>query len=471
MVSHAVAQSDEIRTPHTGEALRPAPAIVPIADTSQPASARLELTHVTKKHGPLTKVISLVDGEMGSDASECRLVTGHARRVRVGELKGATPLAALAELMENMPSDQALCLGRLADGVCDEPRVVTARRLKERQGAGGAQKHCLISRSREFLGYAENEPALMMVDFDCKGMPPEVAELIDKAGGVWNALVGVIPGLAAAGRIRRLSTSAGLYNAKTAQQFAESGGEHHHVLVADGSDIPRALGDLHKRTWLKGLGWIWVSASGQLLERSVIDRAVGLPERLVFEGAPVLVPPLAQDEASRRPVAIEGEAIDTRVLIPPLTAAEQAVFSSLVAEAERKLKPEARKVKDKADDALAVRIAKERGIDISTARRHVEARHEGKLMPSLLLEFDDDEIGTVAVGKVLDNPDRYEGETLADPLEGIAYGRCKAKIMRRDDGGLFINSFAHGHAIYDLMLDAESLQRMLDDAARDLVGI
>jgi hypothetical protein len=41
-----------------------------------------------------------------------------------------------------------------------------------------------------------------------------------------------------------------------------------------------------------------------------------------------------------------------------------------------------------------------------------------------------------------------------DPVEGVGYGRCKAKIMRRDDGGLCVHSFAHGRTMYALKWDA-----------------
>ena len=54
------------------------------------------------------------------------------------------------------------------------------------------------------------------------------------------------------------------------------------------------------------------------------------------------------------------------------------------------------------------------------------------LFPDVELEFD--HLGIVTVGAVLADPDRYVGETLADPLEGIDYGRCKAMVMRGDDG-------------------------------------
>ena len=67
---------------------------------------------------------------------------------------------------------------------------------------------------------------------------------------------------------------------------------------------------------------------------------------------------------------------------------------------------------------------------------------------------DDPELAGKTVGDVLANPEFYEGETLADPLEGVAYGRCVAKIMRRADGIPWIHSFAHGRTIYELKLDA-----------------
>ena len=51
----------------------------------------------------------------------------------------------------------------------------------------------------------------------------------------------------------------------------------------------------------------------------------------------------------------------------------------------------------------------------------------GKRLQSLdidsILPFDDEQLAGTTVADVLANPERYEGETLADPLEGIEYGR------------------------------------------------
>ena len=72
----------------------------------------------------------------------------------------------------------------------------------------------------------------------------------------------------------------------------------------------RFLKTLHARCWLGGFGWMNVGAAGQLLERSIIDRMVGAAERLVFEGPPVVEPPLHQDAAARRPTVVAGDVLD-----------------------------------------------------------------------------------------------------------------------------------------------------------------
>jgi hypothetical protein len=72
-----------------------------------------------------------------------------------------------------------------------------------------------------------------------------------------------------------------------------------------------------------------VGAGGQLLERSVVDRVVGTPERLVFEGPPVLVPPLAQDRNARRCKVFDGEILDTVAACPPLSILERAELARL----------------------------------------------------------------------------------------------------------------------------------------------
>jgi hypothetical protein len=94
----------------------------------------------------------------------------------------------------------------------------------------------------------------------------------------------------------------------------------------------------------------------------------------------------------------------------------------------------------------------------------VERQCEGVLLPDFVFEFDDPDLAGTTVADVLADPDKYVGETLADPLEGIEYGRCKAKIMLRADGGIWVNSFAHGRTTYELKFDYAAAEKAINDA-------
>jgi hypothetical protein len=76
------------------------------------------------------------------------------------------------------------------------------------------------------------------------------------------------------------------------------------------------------------------------------------------------------------------------------------------------------------------------------------------------LLFDDPKIAGTTVAEVLATPDKYVDETLSDPIEGLAYGRGKAKLFRRDNGSLSIHSFAHGGINYEL----KTTSTAVDDA-------
>jgi hypothetical protein len=239
------------------------------------------------------------------------------------------------------------------------------------------------------------------------------------------------------------------------------------VAAKDGGDSERFLTALHERCWLAGFGWMLVSASGALLERSIVDRTVGGAERLVFEGGPVLVPPLQQDKESRRPIAVDGVALDTVAACPPLSIVERARLDELKARERERLAPEMAKAREAFIEAQAKKLVACTGMSEKAATQVIVRQCEGVLRPDIVLPFDDPELAGCTVGDVLANPEFYEGETLADPLEGVAYGRCVAKIMRRADGTPWIHSFAHGRTIYELKLDAAAVRKAMEKAAKD----
>jgi hypothetical protein len=264
--------------------------------------------------------------------------------------------------------------------------------------------------------------------------------------------------------VYRRSTSSGLARSDTGATLPGSGGRHLYVLVADGSDIERALRDLHSRCWIAGYGWHGIGKAGQLLDRCIIDPMVYGPERLVFEGPPRLDPPLVQDLERRRPRVREGAPLDTKIAIPPLDPNEKLQLARLKDAAARALAGECAKLRATYIRARAEKL-EQAGATPAAAKAAAEKLCGGVLLPAVELPFDDSVLAGKTVGDVLADPDAFGGETLADPIEGVEYGVNKAKILRRPDGSLIVHSFAHGGAIYELKQDADSLRAALAKVA------
>jgi hypothetical protein len=402
-----------------------------------------QITLINKRGTPalMSKRIFLDgDGKLNSDGSECRMVTGAAERAFAGTAND------LARVIGNCRSDQAIALGALKADLLVTVAVTIPKKLDKHPGA--------ITRSRSYIDYRAGVPAWCLIDFDTKGMPDQVKAKIDAAGGMWQALLTVAPDLVNAARVSRASTSAGLFHRDTGEPIPGSNGAHHYVFIFDGGDIERFLNDLHDRCWLHGFGWHLIGRAGQLLDRSIVDRMVGFGERLCFEGPPLVDPPLVQDQAKRAPQAVEGEAIRSDRAVRRLTEYERHRVNEAKAASAKALDKSAAEVRNKHDKELAEKISAKSATPPATALRLVQARHRGVLYPDVELEFD--RLGRMTVGAVLADPQAYVGETLADPMEGIDYGRCKAIIMKDDDSKLLIHSFAHGRGIYLLRYDLKS---------------
>jgi hypothetical protein len=422
-------------------------------------SSPIEITLLAKAEGLLTKRISLAaDGSLKSDGSACLMGRGDARRVRFSDLH------AFADCIGNLAQHQAIALGSLRLDLPGKVEIITKQKLEK---LNGAARPDLIARTGGHIAYRTGQPALALLDFDTKGMLPDVAARLEELGGYWAALVSVLPELASAARVTRSSTSAGIYRTDTGEKLLGSDGLHIFVPVKDGTDAVRFLTALHARCWLAGFGWLMVGAGGQLLERSIVDRMVGAPERLVFEGSPVLEPPLVQDRESRRPIVTEGDVLDTVATCPPLTIVEQALLRELLAKAAHQLAPEAAKARNAFIKQQTHRLAERTGMAPVRAAEVIMRQCAGVLLPSVILPFDDKELDGCTVADVLADPARFEGATLADPLEGSEYGPCKAKVMRHADGAPWMHSFAHGRTAYELRYDFAAALAALEKAAPD----
>ena len=350
-------------------------------------------------------------------------------------------MQGFADLINGFSPNEAYALGRIKDGLPDRVRVIRADKLN------GVSDPAIIARTQDYLVFNEGEFGLALLDADFKGVSPDVARRMEEVGGFWGALCEVLPALETIACVERASTSSGLRDSKTGKVFSGSGGRHVVIPVLDAADIPRFLADLHARCWLNGFGWGITSAAGSFLERSIVDKSCGTPERLVFEGAPVIVPPLVQQ--GRNAIAHEGFILDTR-LCAPLTNDENVELRKLLEAEESRLLPE-RQAARALWELTHIKQLTAGGMSEADARAQIDRWIDRKeLSGAFVLPFDDPKIAGASVAQVLADPEQFVGKTLSDPFEGPDYGAGKAVIYRRANGSMFINSFAHGGITYEL---------------------
>jgi hypothetical protein len=144
-----------------------------MTDGQLPKGMKPEITLV-KKNGLnpfMSKRIFLYEqGKVCSDGSQCLMAQGTATRAT------AETAADLAKLIMACGTDEAIALGALREDLPHPVKIATRVKLQDNPGA--------ITRSRDFIDYRPGAPAWALIDFDTKGMPPNVAASIEAAGGM-----------------------------------------------------------------------------------------------------------------------------------------------------------------------------------------------------------------------------------------------------------------------------------------------
>jgi len=403
--------------------------------------ADVRITKFRSDKRPLSKSYQLIDGKLDKNAAGV-LYAGQCKSLQI------TNGDDLRKELNNCSVKDALALGVPKLGCEGEKFLVVTKKNLESSSDNA------ITRSLEYFEWF-NGSGLLFVDLDNQGIPDSINAKVKAATNLPTLLKNLFPGLKDAEMVWRASTSAGIYNTETGEQYP-AGGEHLFIFATEAADVAEATKRLHQRLWLLGYGWMAISPNGALLERSVADRFVGSPERLVYEGAPNLAKPLAQDNSARDPKVMQGCAVDLFEAIPPLTDEELEAYEALVEKATKEIYPELERVRIEVAERDAPTLAERAQISIEEAKRQLMHRHTKvgewhQLAPNILLIFDDPILGTVSVKEVLANLKKYHEKTLADPVDGHEYGRCKAELFDNGGGNILINSFAHGKKIYQLI--------------------
>lgn len=232
----------------------------------------ISFTVVTRTDGhPISKVIE-PDGKGGiNKRSAANIGSGTMQRVTI-------PFEKLGPLVRSLKPNQAITHGVPVNHGGDDYQEFNF-------GLTGSENppHTL-SRSKKYLDYPTNTDCLCMFDHDPKPgqqalTPDEFTEII----------CGAMPDFRDCPSWSTPSTSSCIYDMEGNELSGEGAGFHLYFPFNDASRLPHFVDTLFKRLWLAGHGYIYVSKSGAMLERTIFDAAVFSPERLDFVSGAVCV--------------------------------------------------------------------------------------------------------------------------------------------------------------------------------------
>ena len=367
-------------------------------------------------------------------------------------------IAAFGERLCRLEPHQAIVYGLPAKA---HARILTQERLASMPPE---ERLHFIARDREHLNFAQ-APGCMMLDFDVSGAPRPLLDAVQTPDLARDLLLQAVPELAAAPMLWRPSSSSYLYEG--AREVYGLRGQRMYIAVARAADIPQLGRLLFDRLWLLGYGYFVVSASGQLLDRTLLDRSVWQPEWLDFAAAPICVPPLERRPPTAQVWNEEVPFFDARSAAG-LTADETRQLDAK-RKSERMAKDDAARRQRtlwaiERGKAIAARAANlDEAIGVAIAQEAVEER---VLRPDFLLVTNTGE--SVTVGEVLAEPGRWHEQRFADPLEPdyrgdsrIAWANLKPKTGRP-----YLYSHAHGGARYTLSRGKPTIRIVPGDLPR-----
>jgi hypothetical protein len=378
------------------------------------------VTVLTNAHGPIGKSYSLRGGKLHVQTL-ATLYEGKAKRVTVESL------AAFARERAKLSARQALCYG-----VTEAEQVEIRTQAHVRSGA--------IPRDRAHFRWPEGK-GIWFIDHD--GRSRDWRELD-------SIFAELMPEFGKAGRYWTPSNSAFLRVRSTGEVLIGRGGWRCYVLVDYAPRIPTLTDALFQRLVSAGHGQVHISASGQRLVRTLIDRSVAQPERYDF-CTPTLAPELERFGESK---LIEGPPLFSAYISVNRSEAVQALLRAAEPEARRIAAAwEARKIAEDVARGIAPDVARRKWRRLSGDCEALPHDHE--------IYLADGTIATVA--EILAAPGEFEGKRCADPIDPDYRSDSRIAIIYPRNRIIF--SWAHGGMKYRLLgpLDFETLMEAIDD--------
>ncbi len=401
-------------------------------------TSQVSFTVIKNSQGVLTKTIDLIGD---------KIVKTPAANLWAGEaFKCWATFKEFKDLLNNGDPQYALCFGVHSGGYSDQVSLVT--KGKEDPSSN------VLARTADYYTYS-NAAGVLMIDHDPSQYGPSVTSKM-----LLDLLAEMIPGFNDVAYIVKPSTSAGI--TKVGEVPEDKGGFHLYIPVVCAADIPRFGRDLFDQLWLKDQGYIALAKNGAMLVRTIIDGTVFCPERLDFIANPII----KSDQLNYCPPELimrKGNMLDT-TLLPTLTDDEKETVKHRIQAAKQNMSSHAALMKDQWVQHKVAELIGD-GIPVQQAQETIAQciSHDfRRLFGDFILEFADAKLGRIRVADLLANPLPYDNTALADPVEGVDYGKTTAKFYWNDGLRPCIHSFAHGGQKY-FLYDLPTLSRLSTD--------
>ena len=384
-----------------------------LVNFATPQQDRAYISRFTSATGPVAKTFSFANGKVIKE-SNAAIYQGQACTLDADEPQ------ELQKVLNNLLPNQAVGLGVLEVLNTSLPLTKDAHR---NQGE--------IARTKEFFHHNEGA-GWGLIDVDTKDLPDSVIEKLECENIVLDILR-CVPELRDTAYLVRPSSSAGITEPDGTKRKAT--GYHIFFRLEYAPDLPHILRIMHERCWLAGLGYLMLSKSGSILERSPIDLAVAGAERLIFEAPPKIIPPLKRVRPS--------DWINSGKSLGSLPGVDAEEVEKLKHAARTEIKPAAAKATKQYTETQVERIQAQTKVSKTAARRIFKQRMSGK-------EFSDDDVLETSRGTfegIGDFLDRVTGSYgMPCPIEGSEYGTTTAYFYPTGSNGPepLIISFAHG---------------------------
>lgn len=149
--------------------------------------------------------------------------------------------------------------------------------------------------------------------------------------------------------------------------------------------------------------------------------------------------------------------------IQGITPIEEQKYLSLVDVKKKEVSPEAEAIRFNRIQAEAPKLAERQKISIDQAVQVLQSRTAGNLQPEDVVRFQS--LGNVPVADILADPEKYDKQPCADPLEPEE-GTGRAKFFANTETGKpIIHSMLHGGAVYHLQIGTDVLPAIDSDKA------